>query len=105
MEFFTLDEFDFICENIIADSSLDNFLVLYPNPNKGEFTIFINKSLPGNYNVKITNINGAIVYKNEFSITGNRVYINTGNLRSGLYFLHLSSEESIMTTRFIVLRK
>jgi len=104
LEFFDLDEFDFICESIIIDTSEGNFNRLFPNPNKGKFAYYLADYPDGNCMVKIMNFNGQVIYTDELKIKENTVYFDTEFLIPGAYILHINSEKFNFTSRFVIVR-
>ncbi len=107
MEFFDLDEFGFSCDtsdNI--DSICFGSHLLFPNPNNGKFTIKLPDNSPDDYQISIFNSIGAKVYSADLSAkdNNNKLYIDTGNLKEGFYLLNSISENSNLTSSFIILR-
>ena len=89
-----------------SDNSLSNNLVVYPNPNKGEFTISFDSSLSDNsdVNVDIYDVSGRLVYKNTF--TNNTVRFNEtislDNVASGVYIANISKGLNITSQKIII---
>jgi hypothetical protein len=75
----------------------DNFKIsVYPNPNKGLFTI----EMAGEYSIDITDCQGNTVYR-ELNIKKNKKECNIP-LASGVYYLKLMTEKEIFTRPLIV---
>jgi hypothetical protein len=72
---------------------------LYPNPVKTTFNL-TSKNGTAVENVKITDVNGRIVSDVNFSGL-DAVEINVANLRTGVYFVKIISEQGIGTTKII----
>ncbi|GAA4939869.1 zinc-dependent metalloprotease family protein [Algibacter agarivorans] len=71
----------------VEEFGFDNFLV-YPNPNKGEFTIKLNGSKLRDIQTKIYDTSGRLISKNTYGATGDfKERINLNNIQSGLYLL------------------
>ncbi|WP_417876209.1 S8 family serine peptidase [Winogradskyella sediminis] len=89
-----------------SDNSLSNSLVVYPNPNKGEFTISFDSSLSDNsdVNVDIYDVSGRLVYKNIF--TNNTVRFNEtislDNVASGVYIANISQGNKMTSQKIII---
>ena len=90
----TLSVNDSCGSNIFIDTILVNTLgidklslldiIVYPNPSKGIFTIKAPAEMKSSL---ITDLTGKTVYTG--SLSGNEAIINTGDLRSGTYFLSI----------------
>lgn len=76
---------------------------LYPNPNKGEFTISADREVK-NATLCITNTLGEIIYKEEFNImTNNRIRLK--NIESGICFVQIidcKSGKTLKSTKIII---
>jgi uncharacterized repeat protein (TIGR03803 family) len=91
----------------IATASEGNIKMdLFPNPNKGEFTLRIDNSsaqINELYNIDIYNVTGVLIsqrtVKGGMRITQD---INLETISKGIYFLRLTSKDNIITTRFII---
>ncbi len=78
---------------------------LFPNPNKGNFTLEINSvnNKPQSYTLEVYNIMGALIHSEKLEITTSlSKQMRFENLSDGVYFISLRSENSILNTRFIV---
>lgn len=80
---------------------LTNFKV-YPNPNKGTFTIELNSSESSMISVEVFDLRGRNIYKNSFNKEGDfNEIINLNKVQSGMYILNLG-DGSRKTTRKII---
>jgi len=90
-----------------ADSSMgynemeikENQLNIYPNPAKEYITVDISSENIENATVQIINLLGKVVYS-ETGIINNNIKIDIQNFESGLYFLSIENENSIMIKKF-----
>jgi hypothetical protein len=79
----------------------DNFTV-FPNPNNGIFTI-LNGGNAHQSSVKLLDIQGRVVYDNQFFFTRNgRKQIEVNTLTSGVYILLLQSEGKLEQHRIVI---
>ncbi|MBF8150104.1 S8 family serine peptidase [Winogradskyella sp. F6397] len=88
------------------DNALSNSLVVYPNPNKGEFTISFDSSLNNSSDVKVDiyDVSGRLVYKNTFvndSVRFNRT-ISLSSVASGVYYANISQGTNSTTHKIII---
>lgn len=104
MEHFDLEEFGFDCESLIVDTSKRKFFKLAPNPNDGEFTIYFCQTPITNFHLSISNVNGDFVYESELSSQQKEHFISLENLKSGMYFLHLVSNDNMGTSKFLIVK-
>ncbi|MGA1379031.1 MAG: proprotein convertase P-domain-containing protein [Chitinophagaceae bacterium] len=78
------------CEERNRD--LDNgAVILYPNPNNGQFNIRINSALFNVLGAKVYNSAGQVVYTNQWRslVFGRVVPVNLNNLAAGIYMVRL----------------
>jgi hypothetical protein len=84
----------------VLDITGDWDIKLYPNPNKGVFTLDCNYSLYAE--AKITDALGRYVM--DLDIKGNRTEVNASSLADGVYFLNVNNGGQYKAIRFIVAR-
>ena len=85
-----------LLSNNINNSELEGFSI-YPNPNYGVFNIKTTSEIT---NIKITDISGKIVYKNQLNQNIN--LIDLSNHKAGIYFIEVSSNKGISTKKIII---
>jgi hypothetical protein len=86
----------------IEEFGFDNFFV-YPNPNKGEFTIKLNSSISSNIKVNVFDIRGRVIYKNNFKNAGDfNEKISLTTVQSGMYILKVSDGLRKSTKKIII---
>lgn len=86
-------------------SSVDEFdLIVFPNPNEGEFVLIVNAVKDGNAELNITNILGQKVWSASVQLTKgeNNFNYTLENISSGIYFITLKTDESVVTKRINV---
>ena len=71
-------------------------LIIYPNPVDDKLTIEAQKAIG---TVEIYNLMGALVYSQKNC--GNKVEINTADMQSGIYFIHLMNDKVSETRKFV----
>ena len=87
----------------VEEFGFENFLV-YPNPNKGEFTIKLNGSKSRDILTEIYDIRGRVIFKKRHDATGDfnqSIDLNT-NIQSGMYILNVSDGLRKSTKKIIV---
>lgn len=90
----------------VNDNAFSNSLVVYPNPNKGEFTISFDTNLNNNDDVKVDvyDISGRLVFKETFvneSVQFNKT-INLNGVASGVYLTNISKGTNFVTHKIII---
>ena len=73
---------------------------IYPNPAKNEITIEFNQNSSTSRIVKILDLNGQIVKK--VFLHSNKTILNTETLNSGIYIVHIKTDEGIITQKLIL---
>lgn len=89
---------------LVPDPSILNSLLLYPNPNEGEFAIRFNLTQEGVVNVSINSINGALIYSESFFAEAGEVLKQFGIAKPapGTYIMHLNTNNAAVSKPFIV---
>lgn len=95
-----------IPDGINSPESANQLFSLYPNPNKGIFTLE-GTAEPGNYTVLISNVLGQEVYQLTENVQGNKlnVQLKTDQLPAGTYYVIIAKEgKKIGTKAFNMLK-
>ena len=86
-----------------ADESLS--LLLYPNPNKGQFTLELNSatSQMQTYQLEVYSVMGELIHSEAVSF-GNKLSktMRFEHLSKGVYFVRLRSKDHLLRSRFVV---
>jgi subtilisin-like proprotein convertase family protein len=86
----------------VADTSLSNF-VLYPNPNKGNFTVQFNSSSSNEIAISVHDMRGRTILNNKYSNTGlfsQNVQLN--QVQSGVYLVTVQDGDKKVVKRIII---
>ena len=76
---------------------------IYPNPNKGSFTVELQSNTSNNVSIDIFDIRGRKIHNQVHTNNGNfKQLIELGNIESGLYLMTVSDGLRKTTTRIIV---
>ncbi|NUM50234.1 MAG: T9SS type A sorting domain-containing protein [Flavobacteriales bacterium] len=89
-----------VLANSVNENFLQNVVSIYPNPNKGEFTISMNGV--ANAQIEITTIQGQVVYTEKISANGSinkNIHLNNA---TGMYFVKIIANEQTMISKVIV---
>jgi hypothetical protein len=86
------------CSNKTEETDLNEFTI-YPNPSTDELNIYSTEE-NRNYNLKISNIYGRIVYY-EKDINGNK-RLNDLNLNTGIFFLSIESGDKKYNYKVVI---
>jgi len=88
----------------IGDHANLPVLDVYPNPANGEFSFNLHAQKDDNYQVKITNAIGQVVYKDEMRmVTGeNKRKLNISSFGKGIYMLRISNDENNLVKEVII---
>ncbi|WP_053976315.1 reprolysin-like metallopeptidase [Mangrovimonas xylaniphaga] len=86
-----------------VDKFAANKFTIFPNPNKGEFTIKLN-SLSGNdIKVDVYDVRGRLIYKKSFTNSSDFIQtIGLNNVQSGMYLVTVNDGERSATKKIIV---
>jgi uncharacterized repeat protein (TIGR03803 family) len=81
----------------IAGIANNNSFIIYPNPNKGQFTI---EETAANNELVITNILGELIYKTKTNSDKTEVSLN--NVPGGIYFLQINTEKGSISKKILI---
>jgi uncharacterized membrane protein YqhA len=89
----------------VQSKDLQLSMMLYPNPNKGNFTLEINSSSnkTQDYQMEVYSVMGKLIHQEKLSgkaIIRKQMHFET--LSKGVYFVRLRSEDHVINTRFVV---
>ncbi|PWH84083.1 peptidase [Algibacter marinivivus] len=86
----------------VEEFGFENFLV-FPNPNKGDFTIKLNGSKSRDIITEIYDIRGRVIFKKNYEATGDfNQSIDLNNIHSGMYILNVSDGLRKSTKKIII---
>lgn len=78
-------------------------LSVFPNPNKGEFTVGFNPSSGDEVKIEVYDIGGRVIYSQSFSAVSRfEELIKLNNAQSGLYLLNIVNGTQSITKKIIV---
>jgi hypothetical protein len=84
------------------ETFLENQFSIYPNPNKGSFTIEF-KELANSFSVEVFDITGKTIYENIYEQSSNLIQlINLDNPTSGVYFVNIKSDKGLVTKKLVI---
>jgi hypothetical protein len=78
---------------------------LYPNPNNGTFYLAYNLKENTEAILNIVDVTGKLVYTNTITNVNNVLQINTTHLQSGIYFVQLSNNKTLLWTDKLMINK
>jgi hypothetical protein len=91
----------------IENTTINESLVVFPNPFPGRFTVFLNSFYDDEIELTITSMTGSCVYKIQKEILkgGNTIYINDADLAPSMYYLNIKGEKINRTVPLIRLHE
>ncbi len=93
-----------ICTDVlgVAQNTLNNF-TLYPNPNKGSFTIQFDSKTNSDIAISVYDLRGRTIMSNKYSNTGLfSQNINLDRVQSGVYMVTVQDGDTKVVKRIIV---
>jgi hypothetical protein len=86
----------------VADNSLSNF-VLYPNPNKGNFTVQFNSSSSNEIAISVHDMRGRTILNNKYSNAGLfSQNVQLDQVQSGVYLVTVQDGDKKVVKRIII---
>ena len=87
---------------LVNETFLENQFSIYPNPNKGSFTIEF-KELANSFSVEVYDVTGKTIYENNYEQSSNLIQVvDLDNPTSGIYFINIKSDKGIVTKKLII---
>ncbi|MGC4041219.1 MAG: zinc-dependent metalloprotease [Flavobacterium sp.] len=84
------------------DEFLQNQFKLYPNPNKGTFTLEF-KDFSNSFSVQVFDMTGKVIYENNYDQSSSLTQtIKLDKPASGVYFINVRSDKGLVTKKLIV---
>lgn len=76
---------------------------IYPNPSNGNFTLEMNASKAGTFNVEIINIQGQVVFTKEINQDGfYKETIDISDNASGIYYIRINDGKNLKVSKIII---
>ncbi len=97
-------EFTTISPQSVVEFSLENALVVFPNPSKGKLNVQINSPFTENYTIKINNLIGQTVQTRSGILQSgsNLMQFNLETLSNGIYFLHVQAGSETAVQKIVL---
>jgi hypothetical protein len=91
----------------IDNTTLREYVSVFPNPFSGKFNIFINSIFDDNIELSITGITGSCLYRKNYQIVkgGNTLTITDADLPSSVYYLNIKGGKINRTVPLIRLHE
>jgi len=86
----------------IINKSLQDKILIYPNPAKEQITIQLKNILLNNASIKLTDVSGNIILSQK--TTEHNISLDVHSLASGTYFLIFENDHQVQTSKFIITR-
>ena len=96
-----------VCTQTITPLSTQDFglaeFSLYPNPNKGNFTVKFNSSSQNNVGITVHDMRGRIIFDNSYNNTGLfSQNIQLDNAQSGVYLVTVKNGDRKEVKRIVI---
>jgi hypothetical protein len=101
----TYDTINILSITGIQSPQFNSHFTIYPNPNKGQFTLEINSSnsKPQDYQLEIYSVMGKLIYQEQISGGASiKKQMLLEHLSKGVYFIRLRNNDEVMNGRFVV---
>jgi hypothetical protein len=84
------------------ETFLENQFSIYPNPNKGSFTIEF-KELANSFSVEVYDVTGKTIFENNYDQSANpSQMINLDNVNRGIYFINVKCDKGLVTKKLVI---
>ncbi|WP_033957313.1 T9SS type A sorting domain-containing protein [Psychroserpens jangbogonensis] len=97
-------EIELCLEDALSISEFElNGFAIFPNPNKGEFTIKLNSNSGSDIKVNVFDIRGRRIFNNAYTNNGDfNETVNLNNVQAGMYLVTVNDGNNEITKRIIV---
>lgn len=88
----------------IETNDLNNLVSIYPNPNNGEFSLYVNTGSVSDLQLKIYDVKGQLILDEIYkqNTKGSVKKYNLSNYGKGIYLIQLISDKETQTTKMVV---
>ncbi len=94
---------NFAVVSSIEENIFEGKISVYPNPTNGILNLDMMGVTPSEYQIKISNILGEIIYVSSENISGiNNDVIDLSSFSKGTYVIQIKNKESIFTDRIVI---
>ena len=102
LAWYNLIKTQFSSTALANETFLENQFSIYPNPNKGSFTIEF-KELANSFSVEVYDVTGKTIYENNYDQSANpSQMINLDNVNRGIYFINVKSDKGLVTKKLVI---
>jgi hypothetical protein len=99
--FENLDDLLLSVADVVAE---DIKVAVFPNPTNDKITVVLNHTAADkNYEITITNTQGAMVYSNNHDTANTFININTAEFPDGLYMVNVRNGNTLVSKRILVI--
>lgn len=97
---YVLDASSLVNNFVSVDDIADSTIAIYPNPVKDQLFVATNNIKFDAY--KIYSVDGKMIAEQKVNQNFNNTFINTTNLKTGLYYLLLQKEEQVIFSKKLI---
>jgi len=102
LAWYNLIKTQFSSTALANETFLENQFSIYPNPNKGSFTIEF-KELANSFSVEVYDVTGKTIFENNYDQSANpSQMINLDNVNRGIYFINVKSDKGLVTKKLVI---
>ncbi|MFK7946157.1 MAG: lamin tail domain-containing protein [Saprospiraceae bacterium] len=98
-------DFDEQAENyemvIVNINDLNTNITIAPIPVRNQFDVVFSETIDATIKMNIVSVNGQIVKSTTINMNGNRQTIDVSELNTGVYFIRMNVNNTIITKRFV----
>ncbi|MCA0154055.1 reprolysin-like metallopeptidase [Winogradskyella vincentii] len=95
-------QFNFNIQPVLGTEEFNsNDVLVYPNPNKGDFNIVMNREYQ-DVNIQLFDIQGREIFNKKYGVDSNTININNINLTSGVYLLRINADGNILDKKLVI---
>jgi hypothetical protein len=87
---------------IRSEDGVKNKIQIFPNPSGGSFMVAGNSLKPGNYEIIIRNISGAVIYSEKVNVTETSFHVELPGAMNGLYFIEISGDSQRINEKILI---
>ena len=89
----------------VNDRKLESFYKLFPNPNNGQFTIYLNGSLHGPTLIEVTDLKGSVLERAEIAPGDRILKLDLSDVVDGIYLVKAFNADVYFSERVLVSRR
>ena len=102
LPYFFFDNINSSYNSVQVESSIDEFLTIFPNPGNGEFTLSYDIGKEANASLDVFSVSGQLLMQDHISGLSNQKTLDLTQFPNGIYLLKVKTDTKVMTKKIVI---